>query len=248
MAEEQTNPENSDTPQDSGNEGGEKLIFGKYKTLEEAEHAHKELERGFHSKAQEASQWREIASKAPRQEPIADEYGSAGRYVPYAQPAPTAPAADQVLTQFYQDPIGTLENVRRSAVREAAEMVEKRNAKQQELAQRLQRWSGENQDVLPHADLLTAYVAKTDGRLAPETRLDLAAAELRRTLNQLRGKQTSEIKPENFVDAPGGNRDGTPVPHTPEPQASNGEADLAKYAMQRSTARVKPLGMNKHSG
>ena len=239
MASDQDNTEHSN-PQDSGNEGGEKLFFGKYKSLEEAEKGYKELEQGFHAKSQEASQWREIADRPV----VNDGYGrqDRGSYVPYQQPSQDQ--ATQELTQLYQDPVGWKARVKDEAAQEAAKRALDLVGRQEALKARVEDWRSRNKDLDTYQDLLESQVRKTDGRLAPETRLDLAAGEVRRRLAELRrsGQGSVETKPEDYVDGPSGQRDGGEYRPSPRQQSDSQESELAKFVAQRNSGRIKRPG------
>jgi len=240
MADDQQSTEQPN-PQGSGNEGGEKLFFGKYKSLEEAEKGYRELEQGFHAKAQEASQWREIADR-----PINVEYGRQGRgdyNIPY-QPQPSQDQAAQELTQLYQDPVGWKARVKQEAAQEAAQAAINLVSKQEALKARVEDWRSRNKDLDSYQDLLESHVRRTDGRLAPETRLDIAAGEVRKRLVELRGsgQRVVDQRPEDYIDGPSGQRDGGEYQPTQSRQPDSAEAELAKFVNQRNSTKIKRLG------
>jgi len=229
-------------PQGGANDGGDKkLIFGKYKTIEEAEEGYKNLEKGFHENRQEISSLKElIETRIPEPQ----DYGQGGSYgrAPVADPAVSgAPQATQVLTQFYQDPVGTLNAVKEST---KAEILK---AQQQErvMAQRVSQWAERNPDVTPYQELMEYWVQRTDLRLAPEKRLDEAAKKVRERLAELRGSpKGASPKPGDYIPGPSGQRDeggsgGGRQESTEEPSA---ESALAKHAAERNAGRIKRLG------
>lgn len=228
--------ENSQS-QDSGSEGDKgKLFFGKYKSLEEAEHGFKELERGFHAKSQEASTYKEIVDKIGTTE--RETYATPQR----SQANPNQ--ATQELTEFYSDPLSWREKVKKEAVAEATQVISGEVRRNQDLSSRVTAWAGRNSDLNDHQDLLEIYVKRTDARLSPENRLDLAASEVRKRLATLRGSKAGDTKPDpNTLDGdPGSYRDdGSPRPQQPVQQAS-GETELASYAASRNKSRMKRPG------
>jgi len=222
--------------QDSGTEGDKtKLFFGKYKTIEDAEAGHKELERSFHAKSQEASTYKEIV----------DKIGTAENRETYVAPRQADQGqAAQELTSFYSDPIKWKEQVKREAIAEASQLISGQVQKNQDLSGRVTAWAGRNSDLNDHQDLLEVYVKRTDARLSPENRLDLAASEVRKRLAVLRGSKASDTKPDpNTLDGdPGSYReDGGPAKQQVV-QATSGESELAKYASSRNAGRIKRPG------
>lgn len=210
-----------------------KLFFGKYKTIEEAEQGYKELERGFHSKSQEASQWKALADRQP---------------APASNPAPTAPVADAAgeLTEFYANPVGWKKKVVSEAKAEILREQQRQNEEYQSTAARVQMWGAKNQDLEKHGKLLKTYLSETDPRLDLETRLDLAANETRKYLNELRGQgRTSNPDPNTMDGAPGSSRESAPAGGNTPPPAEDGESQLAAYTSERNRRRIKVPGTHK---
>src|SRR3990167_10049417 len=228
--------------QDSGNDGDKgKLFFGKYKTIEDAEAGHKELERSFHAKSQEASTYKEIVDKIGSDD---RDYGQRGAYVPQYQ---DQGQATQELTSFYSDPLKWKEQVKREAVAEATQLISGEVRKNQDLSSRVSAWAGRNSDVAEHQDLVEVYVKRTDARLSPENRLDLAAGEVRKRLASLRGQKASDSKIDlNTSDGePGSQRsDSSSSQQQQQSQQVSGESELAKYASSRNADRIKRPGMH----
>ena len=223
--------------QDSGNDGDKsKLFFGKYKTIEDAENGFKELERGFHAKAQEASTYKEIV----------DKIGSDDNRQTYvARQSTDQGEATQELTSFYSDPLKWKEQVKREAVAEATQLISGEVRKNQDLSSRVSAWAGRNSDVAEHQDLLEVYVKRTDARLSPENRLDLAAGEVRKRLASLRGQKASDsrIDPNTSDGEPGSQRsEGNNSQQQQHSQETSSESELAKYASSRNISRIKRPG------
>ena len=234
----ETNTDNSKS-QDSGGEGDKgKLFFGKYKSIEEAERGFKELERSFHAKAQEASTYKEIVDKIG---PGTDD--SRQTYTP--QLVADHGDATQELTEFYANPRGWKEKVKKEAAEEIRRTISGETRQANELASRVNVWASHNSDVTEHQDLLEVYVKRTDARLSPENRLDLAAGEVRKRLAALRGTKVSDDKvdPNTMDGDPGSFRDesGNQVQKQQQAPAS-GEAELASYASNRNKSRMKRPG------
>jgi len=225
--------------QDSGNDGDKtKLFFGKYKTLEEAEAGYKEVERSFHAKSQEASTYKEIVDKIGSGD---DSYGQRGTYVPTA---PTPNDATQELTSFYTDPKKWKEQVKREAIAEATQLISGEVRKNQDLSSKVSNWASKNSDISEHQDLLEIYVKRTDARLSPENRLDLAAGEVRKRLATLRGQRANNAKVDpNLADGePGSQRNEQQESQQQQVPVTSGESELAKYAASRNAGRVKRPG------
>lgn len=249
MADGQTNTPQP-TPQGGSDEGGkEKLFFGKYKSLEDAEVALKESERRMHEATQQAAQWKEIAERAPTAQSTDSGYGQGGGYRSgYVVPAETSnpDQAAQVLARFYQDPIGVLTEVQETAAAKAAQKLQRQQAEENDKRARIQNWLAQNQDLAKHGDLLDAHVRQTDGRLAVETRLNLAAEKVRDRLKELRGEpREANPDPQSYIPGPSGSREGAPA-GGPAPVAgpADQESQLAAYAAQRNTGRIKIPGRN----
>ncbi len=219
--------------QDSGTDGDKgKLFFGKYKTIEEAEHGYKELERGFHTKAQEASTYKEIV----------DRVGTERRET-YVQPTDQGQAT-QELTSFYADPVKWKQQVKQEAIAEATRTISGQVQQTQDLSNRVTAWAGRNPDVSEHQDLLEVYVKRTDARLSPENRLDLAAGEVRKRLAVLRGQKASNTQFDpNVADGdPGSQRSEGNRQQSQQQEPVSGEAELVKYASSRNQSRMKRPG------
>lgn len=234
------NPVDSNKSQDTGSEGDKgKLFFGKYKSLEEAENGFKELERSFHAKAQEASTYKEIVDKIGT-----SDYHSDDNYNRATQPANHGKAT-QELTEFYANPTEWREKVKKEAIEEARKVISGETKQVQELSSRVNAWASKNSDVAEHQDLLEVYVKRTDARLNPETRLDLAAAEVRKRLAALRGTKVGNDKVDtNTVDGePGSFRDASGQHQQQQQgQPASGETELASYASSRNKNRIKRPG------
>ena len=210
MAVEPNTNQNTPTPQDSGTAGGnKKLYFGKYEaaSLEEAtEQGYKGLEKGFHETRQEVAQFRQEQRELrefleTRLAPV-DEYGRG-----VANTAnPVSPTdGSQTLTRFYTDPDGFLRERDERVIAETEKRISTRTSKEAELRGRIVTWNEQNPDVAAYPDILEYWVKRTDGRLAPETRLDQAAVKVRERLVELRkGRQVDGPNPGDHVEQPGG--------------------------------------------
>lgn len=228
-----TNPHNSN-PQGEGQGSGEKLILGKFKTVEEAvEQGYSGLEKGYHETRQEMRELRDlIESRLP--EP---QYGQTQKdnFVP--QGGDQRDPSTQFLTRFYQDPLGTLEQYHQAKQQQQMEVQSRAEAQAARNREALARWSEKNTDLQPYGDLLAFYVQQTDGRLSAETRLEQAAKKVRERVNELRGQsKQSGPKPEDHVEPPSG---GTPgqAQSKPQPQTQSSGSPLATLIAQRNAAR-----------
>lgn len=236
MADDQT-PAGNGSSQPPANDGDKsKLFFGKYKTLEEAEHGYKELERGYHSKATEASNWKAIADRASTAPAPAS-----------AAPSSSPGDAAGELTEFYANPIGWKKKLVSEAKAEILREQQEQSSQYTETATRIQAWGAKNRDLEKHGKILQAFVRDTDPRLNLETRLDQAAEQARNYLNELRGQGRSSQPDPNTMDGePVSSRDGAPASSTPAPVAPGSEeSQLAAYASERNRSRMKRPGTHK---
>jgi hypothetical protein len=240
-------PEQTQTPnpnpQGGENDGG-KLIFGKYKSIEEAEKGYKELERGYHGDAKAFKDLQDTVST------LAEAYGQGGQYRTVADPNPNADpnANSAVLTELYRNPIGVLQTVKEAAKKE----VRDEWSREQQVAGRnagiVSEWASRNQDVIQYGDLLSYHVAQTDARLTPDKRLDQAAEVVRKRLIEIKqGKVSASPAPGDFTDAPGGgdHRDGGTAPTPGGGNQPDPEAHLKTYVASRNKTTAKPLGMKR---
>lgn len=230
--------------QDAAGAGGDKgLIFGKYKTLEDAEKAHKELERNFHEGRQNYSRLEERLELLENTR--GEGYGRGRTGEEFRQEVADENQA-KVLQEFYTNPVKVLSEVEERASRRAEQRFAARQQANNDHAARVQAWTEQNQDVTPYPELLTYYVQRTDGRLSIETRLNKAAEAVRARVIELKGKPTEgEPKPDDVIEgvdqsgAPAGSRK---TPPTGERRADP-ESQLASYASQRNSKIRKPLGV-----
>lgn len=235
MAGQDTTP-NTPNSQGSG-DGGEKLIFGKYKTIEEAERGYKEAERKLHESNE---RWSKIDERFDAMETRFDEYGRGQRFAPAADPEPVQRSrSTETLTRFYQDPEAVLA--------ERDERVVQRLRNEQAQADRNNRlvndWLGSNRDVAEYPELLTYWVGQQDQRLNPVKKLDAAAAKVRERVAQIKGEQehNSAPDPEHIIEAPGGQGDMRQTSRK-SVQALSQESQLASYVSERNSRARKPLG------
>ena len=239
MAQGQNEGQHTLNPEGAGDEGGTtKLIFGKYKTEAEAEKAHKELERKFHESNERFARQEDRLSQLEARD---EGYGRGQAYV---EPTPVQQQqrdGSQFLTRFYSDPEGTLAEVEERATQKAVQRLTRAQQQQADYANRVARWSAENQEVAKYGDLLTHYVGQTDARLTPERRLDIAAEHVRARVLELKGKPTKQNDdPEQFVDGATSNHEGggsTAAPAT----APAAESQLKAYTAARNASARKPL-------
>lgn len=239
MAEAQ-NPANPQS-QGAGDEGDKnKLFFGKYKSIEEAEAGYKELERGFHGQAQEISKLnRTIEERLPVQ-PSQGGYSHDGARAASADPN----AAAQFLTQFYSDPIGTIAAVKEVTKREVYEDSRRAADEAGKNRSRVASWATNNQDVMQYPDLLEYYSSRTDSRLSIETRLDDAAKQVRKRVAELKGPNGNNgAGPGPVIEAPSGGNEAPAAPPKAPVGGPSAESQLASYASARNTASRKPLNV-----
>ena len=219
-----------------------KLIFGKYKTIEDAEKAHKELERSFHEGRQTYSK---LEERLELLENSRDEgYGRGRQAEDFRREQPVIDNT-RVLQEFYQDPAKVLGEVEERATRRAKQELAQQQQATNDHAARVQRWTEQNQDVTQYPELLTYWVQQTDGRLSIETRLAKAAEKVRARVIELKGKpKAGEPEPDEVIEgvdqsgAPAGGRKPAVPSGKPDP-----ESQLASYAQSRNRQVRKPLGV-----
>ena len=230
-------------PQDAGDEGGQKKLYaGKFASVEAMEKGYLEAEKGFHEARQVRQEIQELRELVETGLVNVDGYGRGVAITAN----PTNPTVDgsQTLTRFYTDPDGFLRERDERVIAETEKRITTRNSKEAELRGRIVTWNEQNPDVAAFPDILEYWVKRTDGRLAPETRLDQAAVKVRERLVELRkGRQADGPNPGDHVEQPGGEGEHGQANLPVRLPASNPEAELAKYTAERNTSRkTKRLG------
>ena len=239
MANESAETDQNPHPQGGQAEGGEKLIAGKFKTVEEAvTKGYGGLEKAFHETRQEVSRLADLMeTRFAAQD---QSYGQTGRES-FGNPQDQQQnAGTQILTRFYQDPEGVFRAVKEQAKQEIYQ--ETNRAQETEARNRavLAEWTAKNPDISPYPDLLAFYVGQTDARLKPETRLEQAAIHVRKRVTELRGKpQGSGPEPGDHPEGPSGggeNQQQTAGNRTPEAPRQEG-SPLVGYLAERAASR-----------
>lgn len=247
MANEGQNTNQQTSNSQSAGDAGEKLIFGKYKTLEEAEKGYKELEHKYHAGNERFSQFdarlQELETRRHPTEEVDDGYGRGQQFV-IQQPQQQQQQNTEILTRFYADPQGTLQQIEERAVQRAEQRITERQRKAQNYQDRVANWAAQNPDVAAHGDLLSFYVQQTDARLAPETRLDQAAERVRKRVLEFKGSNQSQQKAEDFVDGAVSGHAGGGAPQQQQQQVARPEvteSTLKSYVAERNKHARKPL-------
>jgi len=240
MADEQEGTHTPDSKDAATDSGDKKLIFGKYKTIEEAEKAHKDLERRFHGDNERFSRLEErfelLESSRQADSGHRDDGYSRGYATQDATPDNT-----RVLTEFYKDPARVLAEVEERATAKAEQRISQRQQQNNDHASRVSAWTEKNSDVTKYPELLTYWVGQTDGRLSIETRLEKAAKRVRERIIELRGKpETVEPKPDDVVEGVDHSGSTTPAKGA-RPVVSDPESQLASYASDRNKQVRRPL-------
>ncbi len=247
MATQNTTQQTSNS-QGAGDDKGEKLLAGKYKTQEELENGYKELERKFHEGRQKEGELvdrldrieQRLAQPVERQE----NYGRGQSNTEYAnQPDPND---THVLTEFYNSPRKVLETVEERAAARAEQRILQRQQASSKAAERVQAWANENSDITPYGDLLGYYVAQTPQEWSVERRLDEGAKRARERLVAIRGTNSAEEKPNpnEFIDGAGGSGGGANRQQSRRaaPAEPDREAELVKHISAHNQNARKPLG------
>jgi len=202
--------------------------------MDDAEKAHKELEKKFHEGNE---RWARIDERFDSleqrfQQPVDEGYQRGSATV--AQPESRS---TETLTRFYQDPEGTLREVEERAVQ--------RVTRSQQVAAQNERlvndWLSRNQDVAQYPELLTYWVGQQDARLSPTKRLDAAKSKVLERLESIKGtRETVEPSAEQIIEEPGSMRaTQQPVQRT---QAVDPMSELRNHINERNRKARKPLG------
>lgn len=235
--------------QGAGEVKGEKLLAGKYKTVEELEKAYAESEKRFHEGRQERTELfdrldrieQRIAQPVERQ----DGYGRGQSNAEYAGQAD--PNDTNVLTEFYNSPRKVLDTVEERAAVKAEQRILQRQQVSSKAAERVQTWANANSDITPYGDLLGYHVAQTPQDWSIERRLDEGAKRARERLVSIRGANNADEKPNTneYIDGAGAgsagaaNRQQTRRAASAEPDR---EAELVKHISAHNQSARKPLG------
>ena len=236
-------------PQGGAGDGGDKtkLYAGKFKTIEEMETAHKELERQWHEERQANSSIRQEVGEI-RSILESGGYGQGGRREDYT-PAATDPNVNtKVLQELYQNPVGVLQAVKESAKKELREELTRDEQLQRRNAHIVSQWVERNPDVSSYPDLLGFYVQQTDARLTPDKRLDAAAEAVRKRVVELRqGRQPNAgPNPGDHIEPPSGGSAGGQTPTAPAtPQPGDPERELAQFVAKHNATARRPLSSHK---
>lgn len=235
----QDNNQNTPNSRDSGGEG-EKLIFGKYKTMEEAEKAHKNLEKEFHESREFVKKIDErFDALESRFAPQDDGYQRGYAPAPRATP-PQQQQSTETLTRFYQNPDQVFNEVEERAarrIRAEQEAVSRNNMV-------VNDWLSKNQDVAAYPELLTYWVGQQDQRLGATKKLDEAAKIVRQRIVAIKGdgRTAAEPNPGEIIEGPGSTHQGNqPAPAA----AASAEGQLSSYVAQRNASARKPLGVKR---
>ena len=240
MANDQNENLHNPSSEGAGSDGGTARKFvDKYDTEEEFVKGYKELERKFHENNE---RYVRLEDRVNQMEVRDEGYGRGQQYAePAVQPAVRSDGT-QFLTRFYSDPEGTLAEVEERATQKAVQRLSAAQRQQQDYAARVAAWTSDNQDVAAYGDLLTHYVGQTDGRLAPERRLDKAAELVRKRVLELKGKPTKQNDdPEQFVDGATSNRGEAGGGAAVQTAAGSQESQLKGYVALRNNSARKPL-------
>lgn len=238
-----TENEGQHTPMSEGADEGadKKLIFGKYKSLEEAEKAHKELERKFHEGNEKFSRYEERLELLENRD---EGYGRGQPHTDFTPQQPQATDSTRILTEFYSNPNKVIADIEERAVSKAEARILDRQQQHTNHAAVVQAWADKNQDVAKYPELLTYWVGQTDGRLSVETRLNKAAEKVRQRVIELRGKpETGNPEPDDVIEGPdAGGAPTRAAKSAPAKGQPDPESQLASYASSRNRQIRKPLG------
>lgn len=220
-------------PQDGASEGGEKLYGGKWKTLEEAvDKGYTGLEKGYHDTREElAAVRRLIEERLPER---GEAYNPSEQYVRRSEPADPEATNRAILSEFYSDPQGFKDRIKRETLTE----LENTRKQGEQLQGIYNQWAGENPDISQEIPLIDFYVRQQSTSLSPRQRLERAAPLVREHIRRLRAPTPAAAPgPNDHVENPGGGR----APAAPaKPVVQSQEESLASYLAERNRMR-KPV-------
>jgi len=222
-------------PQGSDDDGGkEKLYAGKYKTVDELVKGYQEAEKSLHSSRQdtkeELQELRElIETKLPEASDQGDGRQSGGDGVD---------ENTKILGDFYSNPKAFRESIKQELKQELVNEESRKSSNRQVV----EEWSQENPDIAENHDMIEYYVARTDPKLSPRKRLDVAAKKVRERLIVLRGSSNDDDGPNDgdHVEGPsGGNPPSGKVKSKGKPRIEDPESELKKHIAVQNASRKR---------
>jgi hypothetical protein len=206
----------------------ETLIFGKYKTMEEAEKGYKAAEQMAHDKAAEAARNKQALDELVLAEPKETKVD-------------TTEETDETFAQrFMEQPRKFLEQYGRDLSRSVAQSL----TGYIETRETVKDFLSENADCKENLRLFTVALHSTNPKSAVPERLKEAATETRKEINRIK-QQGIEAQKANDAEqrkvAAGGADAGSDPPQKKEDPAAG--QSYAEYMAERATAHGKVLGI-----
>jgi hypothetical protein len=204
------------------------LIFGKYKTMEEAEKGYKAAEQMAHDKAAEAARNKQALDELVLAEPKETKVD-------------TTEETDETFAQrFMEQPRKFLEQYGRDLSRSVAQSL----TGYIETRETVKDFLSENADCKENLRLFTVALHSTNPKSAVPERLKEAATETRKEINRIK-QQGIEAQKANDAEqrkvAAGGADAGSDPPQKKEDPAAG--QSYAEYMAERATAHGKVLGI-----
>jgi hypothetical protein len=209
----------------------ETLIFGKYKTMEEAEKGYKAAEQMAHDKAAEAARNKQALDELVLAEPKVNDGGG----------NTTVEETEETFAQrFMEQPRKFLEQYGRDLSRSVAQSL----TGYIETRETVKDFLSENADCKENLRLFTVALHSTNPKSAVPERLKEAATETRKEINRIK-QQGIEAQKANDAEqrkvAAGGADAGSDPPQKKEDPAAG--QSYAEYMAERATAHGKVLGI-----
>lgn len=160
------------------------LLFGKYKTMEEAEKGHKELERHATEKGQEASRYKESLDailSEPREKPTLKTTDDADVVV-----FQEGESEETFAERFMSNPRRFLRAIKNEARREASEEATAHTELFVATRDFIGSYLNENPDVRQNGKLFSLHLANTNPKEKLGKRLDDAAKMTREEITRIR--------------------------------------------------------------
>ena len=205
-------------------------IFGKYKSLDEAEHGYKEVERAMHEKAQEAATYRRMLDERQAQ-PVTPQYA----------PAPVPDFDEKFREQLADRPGDTIMSLVDFIVNKK---LEQQTASQREVVRKYQTYAS-NPDYAPIAQEVAAQLPFANEPIDPIEGAFLRA-QIAHLKAQMQGRAAAPANPVFAEPSRGMSRPGSSlrVELDPDTARMRGMGDAKVRELASIVARQKSNGGN----
>ena len=220
--------------------GNEKLLAGKFKSSEDLESAYKELERGFHTKSEEAAEWkRNVADLIGTRDPVETVSGQ-----------DQEEAVSRFNEEFLANPSAALDSfaakLSNKVTADVGKFIQTRDA--------VSTFTEDNPDVRANPMLFAMYLSRTDPKASIGDRLTAANKSYTAELNEMetkideRRKKAADFETKNKKDAmdvgPGAGKD---TPAKKKKKSDDDDDDTGEsyeeYMKTRKGDRAKITGL-----